>query len=52
VKFRELVSARSKSCIALAESFNLFRQDEVGGFLRRINRFGEEDVAEVVYRVC
>jgi hypothetical protein len=38
--------------MALAESFNLFRQEEVDGFLLRINRFGEEDVAEVVYRVC
>jgi hypothetical protein len=38
--------------MALAESFNLFRQEEVGGYLLRLNRFGEENAVEVVYRVC
>jgi len=52
MRFQELVSARSKSCMALAESFNLFRQDEVDGFLVRFNRFGEKNVTEVVFRVC
>lgn len=52
MRFKELVSARLEGCMALAERFNLFRQDEVDGFLVCFNRFGEESAAEVVFRVC